>query len=74
MRTSRKGIDLWQIQYPMMNDAAFLSRELRSGKTQKELAKEIGCSEKTLRKALRFHNLAAPLYLILCRKTAIASS
>lgn len=38
----------------------YLITAIKSGKTQTALAKEIGCTRKTLRKALKYHKITLP--------------
>lgn len=51
---------IWHLLYPCLTDKDWLIEQLRSGKSRRALAREIGCDDKTLREALQLHGIHYP--------------
>jgi len=48
------------MEWVLLLNRDYLVAELRNGKSQRVIAKEIGCSKDTLREVLRYHGLQYP--------------
>ena len=51
---------IWHILYPCLTNKSWLEEQLRTGKSRRQIAREIGCDDKTLREALRLHGINYP--------------
>ncbi|MBO5003365.1 hypothetical protein J6C36_03765 [Methanocorpusculaceae archaeon] len=55
------GKELWRQLYPCLTSREWLLSELRAGKSGKQIAREIGCGDKTVYKALKIAGLSYPI-------------
>lgn len=51
---------IWHILYPCLTNKSWLEEQLRTGKSRRQIAREIGCDDKTLREALYSHGIRYP--------------
>ena len=51
---------IWHILYPCLTNKSWLEEQLRTGKSRRQIAREIGCDDKTLREALYSHGIGFP--------------
>lgn len=51
---------LWSILYPQLMDKVYLMRSYAQHKNSRGIAAEIGCSDRTVRNALKYHGIKRP--------------
>ena len=55
------GRALWHQLYPCLASKEWLLSELRAGKSGRQIAREVGCSDRTIYKALKTAGLSYPI-------------